>query len=185
MSDLTNRCSWLTKDEIYIEYHDNQWGVPVYDDALLFEMLILESFHTGLSWLLILKKRSNFQRAFDNFDAEKMAKYDETKINQLLNDEGIVRNKLKINGAVTNAKVYLEIKKEWGSFSDYIWSFSNNQIIYNRDNTQEDLFALATRVTKDMKKRGMKFVGAVTIQSYLEAVGIINNHDVNCDLHCK
>ncbi len=179
------RCSWLNNDELYIKYHDEQWGVPVYDDNELFEMLILESFHTGLSWLLILKKRENFRKAFDNFDAYKISNYNDEKIAELAEDASIVRNKLKINATITNAKEYLKIQNEFGSFSNYLWSFSNNEIFFRKDKTQEQIFELATKVAKDMKKRGMKFVGAVTIQAYLEAVGIINNHDENCCLYKK
>lgn len=177
------RCSWLNNDNLYIEYHDNQWGVPIYDDKLLFEMLVLESFHTGLSWFIILKKRENFRRAFDDFDANKIQFYNEQKINSLLEDAGIVRNKGKINATIVNAKIFLEIKKEFESFSKYLWSFSNNKTFYRSNKTQDEIFDLSKKVTNDMKKRGMKHIGTITIQSYLESVGIVNNHDKECFLY--
>ena len=171
------RCSWVSEDEIYINYHDDEWGVPSYDDKEMFELLILESFQAGLSWITILKKRENFKNAFDEFDVEKVASYDENKVNELLENEGIIRHKGKINSAINNAKVFIEIKNEFGSFSDYIWGFTNGKIIKAEYLTESDL---SKRISKDLKKRGMNFVGPKIIYSYLEAIGIINNHQKDC-----
>ncbi len=180
------RCNWgksLETSEIYQDYHDYQWGVAVYDDRLLFEMLILESFHVGLSWLIVLKKREAFKKAFDNFDAEIISNYDDFKIAELLENKGIIRHKGKINAAISNAKAYMKTKKEFGSFSDYIWSFTDNQIIYNKDDIFTPTNELSDTVTKDLKKRGFKFLGSVTVYSYLEAVGVMNNHSKTCFKH--
>ncbi len=176
------RCSWpnLENSEIYIEYHDKEWGVPSYDDAHLFEMFILESFHCGLSWLLILKKRENFRKAFDNFDAEKIANYDDVKIAELLTDEGIVRNRAKILATIQNAKAYLKVVEEFGSFSKYLWSFTDNKVVYNPFDGVTTKNELSDKVSKDLKKRGFKFMGTVTCFSYLEAVGIMNDHARDC-----
>lgn len=175
-----SRCSWVGSDEIYIKYHDNEWGVPVYDDKLLFEMLILESFHTGLSWLIILKKRENFRKAFDNFDSQIIVHYGEDKIEELLNNPGIVRSRRKIEATIGNTRVYHNIQKEFGSFSNYLWGFNNNKITYNKDDSFMTTTELSDRVSKDLKKRGMKYVGSVTINAYLEAVGVLNNHHTSC-----
>lgn len=175
------RCSWLdTKIEIYKQYHDNEWGKACYDDNVLIEMLILESFHAGLSWLIILKKREDFKIAFDNFNLDKISKYDESKIDELMNNAKIVRNKLKIISTINNAEKILEIKKEYGSFSNYIWSFTDNKIIYNMDDNFKSKTNLSDIISKDMKKRGMKFLGSVTIYAYLQAVGIVNDHEKAC-----
>ncbi len=181
MTDI-KRCRWIenSKDEIYIKYHDEQWGVPCYDEYTLIEMLILESFHAGLSWLIILKKRENFKRAFDNYDLNKIANYKDDKIAQLLNDKSIVRNRLKIAATVVNAKKILEIKDEFGSFKEYIWSFTQGEIVYNQDDAFRDRTELSNTISKDMKKRGMKFLGTVTVYAYLQAIGIVNDHDLNC-----
>ncbi len=172
-----NRCSWVTDDEIYIKYHDEEWGIPTYDDAELFEMLVLESFQAGLSWITILKKRENFKKAFDDFDVLKVADYGEDKIEELRNNEGIIRHKGKITSAINNAKIFIEIQKEFGSFSDYIWSFTDGKIIKAEYLTESDL---SKEISKDLKKRGMKFVGPTIIYSYLESIGIIDNHEKNC-----
>ncbi|MBQ6630107.1 MAG: DNA-3-methyladenine glycosylase I [Methanobrevibacter sp.] len=174
-----NRCRWVTDDEIYIKYHDEEWGVPTYDDKELFEMLILESFQAGLSWITILKKRENFKKAFDDFDVEKVANYDENKIDELKNNEEIIRHKGKITSAINNAKIFIEIQKEFGSFSDYIWSFTDGKIIKAEYLTESEL---SKQISKDLKKRGMKFVGPTIIYSYLESIGIIDNHEKDC---CK
>lgn len=176
------RCSWAqnTNDELYIDYHDSQWGVPCYDEYTLIEMLILESFHAGLSWLIILKKRENFKKAFDNYDLNKIANYGYDKIAELLNDKSIVRNRLKIAATITNAAKILEIKKEFGTFKDYIWGFTNGEIVYNSDDKFRDRTELSDKISKDMKKRGMKFLGTVTVYAYLQAVGIVNDHELNC-----
>ena len=171
------RCHWVTNDEIYIKYHDEEWSVPTYDDRLLFEMLILESFQAGLSWITILKKRENFKKAFDEFDVLKVAEYDDEKITELLDNDGIIRHKGKITSAINNARIFIEIQKEFGSFSDYIWSFTDGEIIKADFKTESDL---SEEISKDLKKRGMKFVGPTIIYSYLESIGIIDNHEKDC-----
>lgn len=176
------RCNWLNlNNDLYVQYHDHEWGVPHYDDSYMFEFLILESFQAGLSWETILNKRENFRCAFDNFDYHKISNYKEEKINELLNNPGIIRNKLKINAAINNAKVFIEIQKEFNSFSNYIWSFTNNQVIKNIDDNFKTSSELSDKVSKDLIKRGMKFVGTTIIYSYLQAVGIINDHELSCD----
>ncbi|WP_298501465.1 DNA-3-methyladenine glycosylase I [uncultured Methanobrevibacter sp.] len=172
-----NRCSWVNDDEIYIKYHDEEWGIPTHDDKELFEMLVLESFQAGLSWITILKKRENFKNAFDDFDVVKVANYSEDKIDELRNNEGIIRHKGKITSAINNAKIFIEIQKEFGSFSDYIWSFTDDKIIKAEYLTESDL---SKQISKDLKKRGMKFVGPTIIYSYLESIGIIDNHEKDC-----
>lgn len=172
-----NRCSWVSDEEVYIKYHDEEWGIPTHDDTELFEMLVLESFQAGLSWITILKKRENFRNAFDNFDVEKVASYDESKINELRENKGIIRHKGKITSAINNAKIFIEIKKEFGSFDEYIWGFTNGKTIKAEYLTESDL---SKQISKDLKKRGMKFVGPTIIYSYLESIGIIDNHEKNC-----
>ncbi|XFA99779.1 DNA-3-methyladenine glycosylase I [Candidatus Izemoplasma sp. B36] len=177
-----NRCKWpsLENNPIYVEYHDNEWGVPSYDDRHLFKMLILESFHCGLSWLIILKKREAFKLAFDDFDPKKIMEYNEDKINELLSNKDIVRNKSKILAAISNAKAFLKVKKEFGSFKNYIWSFTNDKIIFGDGINFQTTNALSDQVSKDLKKRGFKFMGSVTTYSYLEAIGVMNNHMKEC-----
>lgn len=175
------RCQWAENvEEIYAKYHDEEWGVPTYDDQELFEMLVLESFQAGLSWITILKKRENFRKAFDNFDIETVSKYDEEKVEELRANKGIVRNQLKINAAINNAKVFMEIQKEFGSFSNYIWGFTDNKILKDTEENYQTSSPLSDKITKDLKKRGMKFVGTTIIYSYLESIGIINNHIHEC-----
>ena len=172
-----NRCKWVSDDEVYIQYHDQEWGIPTHDDRELFEMLVLESFQAGLSWITILKKRKNFKKAFDDFDVEKVACYDDVKVEELLSNEGIIRHKGKITSAINNAKVFIEIQKEFGSFDEYIWGFTSGEIIKAEYLTESDL---SKRISKDLKKRGMRFVGPTIIYSYLESIGIIDNHEENC-----
>ena len=172
-----NRCHWVTDDEVYVRYHDEEWGIPTHDDQELFEMLVLESFQAGLSWITILKKRENFKVAFDNFDVDKVALYDDKKIEELKNNEGIIRHKGKINAAVNNANVFKKIQNEFGSFSDYIWGFTDNKIIKAEFLTESEL---SKTISKDLKKCGMKFVGPTIIYSYLESIGIIDNHERDC-----
>ena len=172
-----NRCSWAGPDEIYIKYHDEEWGIPTHDDRELFEMLVLESFQAGLSWITILKKRQNFKKAFDDFDVEKVAGYGESKISELLENEGIIRHRGKITSAINNAQVLIEIQKEFGSFDSYIWSFTDGEIIKAEYLTESDL---SKDISKDLKKRGMKFVGPTIVYSYLESIGIIDNHQEGC-----
>ena len=175
---MKTRCSWLNLDEaIYVKYHDEEWGVPCHNDNKLFEMLILESFQAGLSWLTILKKRENFKLAFDGFDVLKVAKYDDKKVEELILDEGIIRHKGKINATINNANVFIEIQKEFESFDNYIWSFTDNKIIKAEYKKESDL---SKKISEDLKKRGMKFVGPTIIYSYLESIGIIDNHEKTC-----
>ena len=178
-----NRCSWVnTNNELYIKYHDEEWGRKSFNDNYLFEMLLLESFQAGLSWECILNKRENFRAAFDNFNIDKIINYDEEKINMLLNNKGIIRNKLKIISAINNAKIFKKIQKEYGSFSNYIWSFTSNKVIYEIGITKSEL---SDNISKDLNKRGMKFVGTIVIYSYLQAIGIINSHDKDCFLYIE
>ena len=171
------RCKWATSDEIYKKYHDEEWGVPKHDDQEIFEMLILESFQAGLSWITILKKRDNFREAFDDFDYEKISEYDKDKIEELLQDEGIIRHKGKINAAINNAKIFMEIQEEFGSFDEYIWDFTDGKIIKAEYQTESEL---SKKISKDLKKRGMKFLGPKIIYSFLESIGIIDNHEKKC-----
>ena len=171
------RCSWAGDDEIYIRYHDEEWGVPTHDDKELFEMLVLESFQAGLSWITILKKRENFRKAFDGFDVEKVAGYSEDKVEELRQNEGIIRHKGKISSAINNAQIFIEIQKEFGSFDEYIWGFTDGEIIKAEFKTESEL---SKNISQDLKKRGMKFVGPTIIYSYLESIGIIDNHQENC-----
>lgn len=179
------RCEWpgLEKSERYRVYHDLEWGVPSFDDGYLFEMLVLESFHCGLSWLIILNKRESFQEAFDNFKPEIIKEYNESKILELLDNKEIVRHIGKIKATINNAAKFIEIQKEFGTFKDYIWGFTNNEIIRNMDDNFSNKSELSDRVTKDLKKRGFKFMGSVTTQSYLEAIGVIDNHSTKCFRH--
>ena len=175
------RCHWVDENSsIYIKYHDEEWGIPKYDDKELFELLILESFRAGLSWITVLKKREDFRIAFDNFDVKKVASYDETKVNELLNNEKIIRSRGKINSAINNAKIFIEIQKEFGSFSNYIWGFTNNKIIKNTSDALLVSTPLSDKISKDLKQRGMKYVGTIIIYSYLQAVGIVDDHEKDC-----
>ncbi|MFA9423392.1 MAG: DNA-3-methyladenine glycosylase I [Sedimentibacter sp.] len=180
MGDI--RCKWpnLNNNEIYLEYHDNEWGISSHDDRYLFEMILLESFHCGLSWLIILKKREEFRKAFDNFDPNVIKDYSEEKIEALMNNKEIVRNKAKIIANIENAKAFLNVQEEYGTFSEYIWSFTDNKVLYGDFDNLVTTNSLSDKVSKDMKKRGFKFMGSVTTYSYLEAVGIMNNHSKNC-----
>ena len=177
-----NRCGWA-KGEKDILYHDTEWGVPSHEDGYIFEMLILEGFQAGLSWNTILQKRENFRKAFDNFDYRKMAKYDEMKLNELLKNEGIIRNRLKINSTVTNARAFMKVQKEFGSFAKYIWNFTDNKRIINKWKELSEVPAtseLSDKISKDLKKRGFKFVGSTIIYSFLQAIGIIDDHLISC-----
>ncbi len=172
------RCKWCNLDNpLYVKYHDEEWGEPTYDDKDLFELLILESFQAGLSWECVLNKRENFRHAYDNFDIDKIVCYDEAKINELKENKGIIRNKLKIKASINNAKIFKKIEKEYGSFSKYIWGFTNNKIIYEIGKTSSEL---SDQISKDLKKKGMNFVGTTIIYAYLQAIGIVNSHDEKC-----
>lgn len=176
-----NRCKWLNlNNPIYVRYHDEEWGKPKYNDKELFELLILEMFQAGLSWECILNKRDSFRLAFDNFDYNIISNYNDDKVNELLNNKNIIRNKLKINATINNAKVFIEIQKEYKTFSNYIWSFTNNQIIKNIDDNLKVSSDLSDEISKDLKRRGMKFVGTIIIYSYLQAIGIIDDHELSC-----
>lgn len=175
------RCFWVDeKSEIYTKYHDEEWGIPKHDDHELFELLILESFQAGLSWITILKKRENFRKAFDNFDIQKVANYNNEKIDELLSNAGIIRSKNKILSAINNAKIFIQIQKDFGSFANYIWSFTDNKVLKNTTGKIITSSSLSDEISKDLKKRGMKYVGTVIIYSYLQAIGIIDDHDQNC-----
>lgn len=175
------RCKWAQNvSELYTKYHDEEWGVPKYDDKELFELLVLESFQAGLSWITILNKRENFRKAFDNFDVEKIACYDDKKIEELMNNPSIVRCKNKISAAINNAKVFINIQKEYGSFSNYIWGFTNNKVIKNTTDKIAVSTDLSDKISKDLKKRAMKYTGTVIIYSYLQAAGIVNDHEKEC-----
>lgn len=180
---MKNTCSWLNENNpLYVDYHDNEWCKPKYDDHELFELLILESFQAGLSWECVLNKREAFRSSFDNFDIIKVSNYKEDKINELLENKDIIRNRLKIQAAINNAKVFLNIQKEYKTFSNYIWGFTNNKIIYETDKTSSEL---SDKISNDLKKRGMKFVGTTIIYSYLQAIGILYSHDKNCHMYKK
>ena len=177
------RCIWAGDIPIYIDYHDNEWGRPVHDDIKLFEMLILEGMQAGLSWITVLKKREAFREAFDGFDPHKIALYDDTKIQELLENEKIIRNRLKINAAVNNAKLYLKVIEEYGSFDKFIWSYVDYSPIINRWDNHSDMPAstlLSDRVSKDLRKMGFKFVGSTIIYSFMQAVGMVNDHITEC-----
>ena len=176
----TKRCSWVNlNNPLYIDYHDNEWGKPLYDDKRLYELLILESFQAGLSWECVLNKRENYRKAFDNFEIDKVVKYDDVKINEILNNPGIIRNRLKIKATIKNSMVYKNIQDEYGTFSRYIWSFTNGEVI-NEDFTVRTTSPLSDMISRDLKKRGMTFVGSTIIYSYLQAMGIINGHSKEC-----
>ncbi|EIA09363.1 DNA-3-methyladenine glycosylase I [Flavobacterium frigoris] len=177
------RCGWCLSSDLYKEYHDQEWGTPVYDDATLFEFLILETFQAGLSWITILNKRENFRIAFDNFDYKIIAKYSEEKIQALLLDTGIIRNKLKVRSAVSNSIAFMEIQQEFGSFSSYIWNFTDGQPVINNPKTLKDVPAttpLSDEISKDLKKRGFKFVGSTVMYAHMQATGMVNDHIEDC-----
>lgn len=177
------RCAWCKKDPLYVAYHDKEWGVPIYDDKLLFEFLILEGMQAGLSWFTILKKRDAFRTAFSNFNARKISQFDQNKIDLLLNNADIIRNKLKITAAVENAKAFLKIKNERDSFSAYIWHFVDGQPIQNHWNNIKQVpvkTSISDTMSKDLKQRGFKFVGSTICYAFMQAVGMVNDHTVDC-----
>lgn len=177
------KCGWCVGDPLYEAYHDQEWGVPVYDDDTLFEFLTLETFQAGLSWITILRKRENFRKAFDGFDYKTIAKYNQKKIDSLLQDAGIIRNKLKINATITNAQSFIKIQKEFGSFSNYIWGFVDGKPIKNKFKDYRKAPAntpLSDTISKDLKKRGFKFVGSTVIYAHMQATGMVNDHEVGC-----
>ena len=177
------RCKWCNlKNELYVKYHDEEWGRLNLDDKYLFEMLILESFQAGLSWECVLNKRESFRQAFDNFNIDKIINYSDEKIQELLQNKGIIRNRLKINATINNSKIFKDIQKEYGTFSKYLETFTNNKVIYEIGKTTS---RLSDNISKDLQKRGMKFVGSTIIYSFLQAIGVIYSHDEGCYLYCK
>lgn len=177
------RCEWVNQDPIYIDYHDKEWGIPIYKENALFEFLILEGMQAGLSWLTILKKRENYRNLFDHFDANKIANYNQKKIEKLLLNPGIIRNRLKIQSIITNANAFLEVKEEWGSFSKYLWHFVENQPIQNHWKSIKHVpvaTPISEKMSKDLKKRGFKFVGSTICYAFMQAVGMVNDHTIKC-----
>jgi len=177
------RCAWCGNDELYQKYHDEESGKPVYDDDTIFEFLILESFQAGLSWITILRKRENFKKAFDNFNYKKIAKYSDDKIEELMQNSGIVRNKLKILATITNAQKFMEVQKEFGSFSNYIWAFVDGKPIVNQPKTLKEVPAtteISDKLAKDLKKRGFKFMGSTVVYAHMQATGMVNDHVNDC-----
>lgn len=177
------RCDWVSTDELYINYHDNEWGKPVYDDATIFEFLVLESFQAGLSWITILKKREHFRDAFDQFDYKKIAHYSEEKVEALMQNAGIVRNRLKILATINNAQRFLEVQKEFGTFSDYIWNFVGGKPLDNSFKSIKEVPAtteISDALSKDLKKRGFKFLGSTVVYAHMQATGMVNDHIVDC-----
>ncbi len=177
------RCEWPGQDPLYLAYHDLEWGVPVFDDAKLFEFLVLETFQAGLSWITILRKRENFRRALDHFEYKKIAEYTQDKIDQLLSDSGIVRNRLKILATISNAQAFIRIQKEYGSFCSYIWKFAEGKPIQNNFKSIKELparTALSDTISLDLKKRGFKFVGSTVVYAHMQATGMVNDHVITC-----
>ena len=177
------KCGWCIGDELYEAYHDKEWGVPVKDDHTLFEFLILETFQAGLSWITILRKRENFRKAFDQFDYTKIAEYQEEKVQELLQNAGIIRNKLKIRATISNAKAFIQVQKEFGSFSKYIWDFVDGKPIKNRIEDYKSgpsKTELSDQISKDLKKRGFKFVGSTVVYAHMQATGMVNDHEISC-----
>jgi len=180
---MAKRCEWCGTEPIYVDYHDKEWGVPVHDDRLHFEMIILDGAQAGLSWITILKRRESYREAFDNFDVKKVSRYSDKKVEKLLSNPGIIRNRLKVNSTVKNAKAFLKIQKEFGSFDKYIWQFVNYKTIQNKWKRMSDLPAKTEEsdaMSKDLKKRGFSFVGSTICYAYMQAAGMINDHTVDC-----
>jgi len=178
-----NRCEWSTTKEIYIDYHDKEWGRPQHNDQKLFEAVILDGFQAGLSWIIILQKRENFRKAFDNFDADKIANYKEKKIQELIQDKGIIRNQLKIRAAITNAQAFLKVQKEFGSFDKYIWQFTGHKTIHNNWTSMSQIPASSAEsdaMSADLKSRGFKFVGTTICYAFMQALGMVNDHVTDC-----
>mgnify|MGYP003523234002 FL=1 len=181
--ETKQRCAWCEKDDLYRNYHDNEWGKPVYDDETIFEFLILETFQAGLSWYTVLAKRENFRKAFDNFNLKKIANYSEDKMAELAEDAGIIRNKLKIKATVTNAQAFIKVQEEFGTFSKYIWGFVDGKPIDNQPKTLSEVKAttpISDALSKDLKKRGFKFVGSTVMYAHMQATGMVNDHILEC-----
>lgn len=180
---MVKRCKWAESNDLMKEYHDKEWGTPLHDEKMLYELLILEGMQAGLSWNTVLQKRDNFRKAFDNFDYNKIVRYKENKIENLMQNEGIIRNRLKIQSVITNAKSFITVQEEFGSFNRYIWDFVNNISVHNSWKKLEDLppnTELSNRISKDMKKRGFKFIGTTIIYSFLQSIGVVNDHTTDC-----
>jgi DNA-3-methyladenine glycosylase I len=180
---MKKRCQWVGKSETMIKYHDKEWGLPCHNDKILFEYFILDTFQAGLSWAIVLNKRKNFKKAFSNYNIRKVAKYGEKDFDRLVNDAGIVRNRLKIRAAITNAQKFLEVKKEFGSFSRYLWKFTDGKAIKNKFKKMSDLPArteLSDEISADLKKRGFKFVGSTIIYAFMQGMGMVNDHTTDC-----
>lgn len=180
---MKTRCGWSGSDQLYVDYHDDEWGVPVHNDRLLFEFLILEGAQAGLSWITVLKKRENYRKAFNNFEPENIVRYNSSKVEKLLLNEGIIRNRLKIESAITNAKAFLQVQKEFGSFDKYIWQFVNYKPIINSWNSLKEIPAKTKEsdlMSKDLKKRGFKFIGSTICYAFMQAVGMVNDHTTDC-----
>ena len=188
MRPSLKRCDWADNDPLLSDYHDREWGVPVYDDRIIFEFLVLESFQAGLSWITILRKRENFRKAFSEFDYNLVAGYGQEKINELMNNSGIIRNKMKIGAAINNAKAFIRVRQEFGSFSNYFWSFTAGKPIVNNFVSIKDLPAkteLSDRISIDLKKRGFKFMGSTIVYAHMQATGIVNDHYIYCFRHTE
>jgi DNA-3-methyladenine glycosylase I len=188
MKKENKNCEWTGSNPLMIKYHDCEWGVPLHDDRKLFEFIILDAFQAGLSWNTIINKRENFRKAFNNFDAKKISRYDESKYESLMNDAGIIRNRLKIRATITNAKAFLELQKEFGSFDKYIWQFTGGKTIVNKWKTLKELPAKTTEsdaMSKDLQKRGFKFVGSTICYAFMQAAGMVNDHLVSCSRYKK
>ncbi len=180
---MKKRCAWCEKDDLYRDYHDYEWGIPVYEDDKLFEFLILETFQAGLSWYTILKKRENFRKAFDQFNYKKIVNYTEEKVQELLLDEGIIRNQLKVRATISNAQAFIKIQEEFGNFSKYIWGFVDGKPIDNKPKTMKEVPAttpISDALSKDLKKRGFKFVGSTVMYAHMQATGMVNDHVEDC-----
>ena len=183
-----SRCAWVSDDPLYIDYHDDEWGNPIYDERLLFEFLILEGMQAGLSWITVLKKRNNYRAAFDNFSADVIAQYDEEKFAELMSNPGIIRNRLKIKAAITNAQAFLRLQHQGINFSEYLWSFVNGKPIKNNWMDFKSVPAtssISDKLSADLKKRGFKFVGSTICYAFMQAVGMVNDHTINCFRHVE
>ena len=186
MSRQIKRCKWAEKDPLYIEYHDKQWGVPVYEDAKIFEFLLLETFQAGLSWITILRRRENFRTAFDNFDFQKIANYSDEKLEELRQDAGIIRNRLKIKASKSNAIAFMEVQKEFVTFSKYLWGFVEGKPLQNNFKSMSEIptnTPLSDKISKDLKSRGFKFVGSTIVYAHMQAMGMVNDHTTDCFRH--
>lgn len=188
MNKKVTRCAWAGEDELYCQYHDEEWGVPTHDDGKLFEMLVLEGMQAGLSWITILRKRENYRRALDGFDIDKILKYDDDKLAALMQDAGIVRNRLKIQSIVTNARAFRAVQEEFGSFDAYLWAYVDGKLIHNEISDASKVPAtteLSDKISKDLKKRGFKFVGSTIVYAYMQSVGMVDDHFDDCDFKGK